>query len=57
VTQYRQALIVGIALGVTAALVVWFLERFERGQLHEEVRDYLKQWDAFDTWRKERGVE
>jgi hypothetical protein len=57
VTQYKQAVIIGITLGVTAAVIVWFLERFERGQLHTEVRDYLKQWDAFDAWRKERGHE
>lgn len=46
----RQVLLAGLVLGLTAALVVWWLERFEVGRLHGEVRGYLKNYDEFRDW-------
>lgn len=46
----RQIIIAGVALGFTAALVVWWLERFEVDRLHGEVQGYLKNYDEFRDW-------
>lgn len=58
----RQVIAVGVLLGVTAALVVWWLERFEVGRtlegfdrLHHEVAEYLANQDKFRDWL--RGQE
>jgi hypothetical protein len=53
--NYRQAVVIGILLGVTAALVVWYLERFEVAKLHGEVRDYLGRYDEFTKWEQTQG--
>ena len=50
----RNALIAGAALGVVAALVVWWLERFELNKLHGEVRSYLENYNAFERWQQTR---
>lgn len=46
----RQALTAGLILGVTAALIVWWLERFELERLHAETRQYLVRYDEFRDW-------
>lgn len=46
----KQALIIGLTLGLTAAVVVWFLERFESDRLHSEVSNYLHRYDEFRKW-------
>jgi len=33
------------------------LERFEVAKMHNEMRDYLERYDAFQSFLKERGVE
>ena len=53
--NYKQAAVIGIALGITAGLIVWFLERFETDRLHREVRGYLKNVDEFNEWLREKG--
>ena len=59
----RGLIIVGVVLGLTAAAVVWWLERFELQKVREEIRDtlageagtYLRNWDAFNAWLREHG--
>lgn len=46
----KHALIMGIALGLTAAAVVWYLERFESQRLHTEISNYLHRYDEFRKW-------
>jgi hypothetical protein len=53
----RQVILTGLVLGLTAAVVVWWLERFELNRLHGEVRHYLANVDAFRAWTKERGYD
>ncbi len=48
-TNYKGALVTGVILGITAALVVWFLERFESQRNYEMMKQHYEQW-----W-KERG--
>ncbi len=50
----KTALITGATLGVVAALVVWFLERFELNRLHGDVRHYLENHDAFRAWQRDQ---
>ena len=45
-----KILLAGLILGVTAAAMVWFLERFEGQRLHSEVREYLERYDEFRAW-------
>lgn len=45
-----KVILTGLALGITAGAVVWFLERFETARLHEEVRDYLTNYDKWREW-------
>lgn len=53
----RNAVLTGVVLGVVAALVVWWLERFEVNRLHVQVADYLRDHAAFEQWRRERGTD
>lgn len=53
--NYRQVIATGLILGLTAAVVVWFLERFESQRLHGEVRSYLTNYDAFREWVERHG--
>lgn len=46
----RQTIVVGLILGVTCALVVWYLERFETNRLHADIREYLENVDSFRDW-------
>ncbi len=46
----RQAVAIGLILGVTCALVVWYLERFESNRLHADISDYLSKRDQFRDW-------
>ena len=49
-----KVLLTGLILGVVAAGVVWFLERFEGRRLHAEVREYLDKYDEFRAWMATR---
>jgi len=48
----RNAIIAGIILGIVAAGVVWFLERFEVAKLHLEIREYLEASDVVEDLRR-----
>ncbi len=50
----RQAIVVGLILGLTCALVVWYLERFESRRLHTEISEYLSKRDQFREWLSKR---
>lgn len=54
---YRHALVIGVALGVVAACVVWYLERFELNRLHGEVQQYLSNYDRFQDFLKQQRGE
>lgn len=45
-----KILLTGLVLGFTAAVVVWYLERFEMNRLHAEVANYLERYDEFKEW-------
>ena len=49
----KQALIVAIAFGITAAIVVWYLERFEINKFHGEVQHYIRNYDKFAEYLRE----
>lgn len=51
----KQALVFGAVFGFVAAIIVWYLERFELNRLHGEVRHYLKNYEAFKSYMKEHG--
>lgn len=53
----KQAIVFGVVFGLVAALVVWYLERFELNRLHGEVREYLGNRDKFQTYLDERQSE
>lgn len=46
----RQVVIAGAVLGLTAAVVVWWLERFQVERLHGDIREYLSRYDEFRDW-------
>ncbi len=48
--ELPKVILTGFILGITAAAVVWFLERFESNKLHTEVRGYLERYDEFRDW-------
>lgn len=52
----RQAAVFGVVFGAIAALIVWYLERFELNRLHGEVREYLGKRDAFEEFLR-KGEE
>lgn len=53
----RQVVAIGLIMGLTAAAVVWWLERFESERLHGEVRSYLDRYDEFRDWLASQGGE
>ncbi len=50
-------MVTGIFLGLTAAFVVWWLERFQSERLIGEVETYLASHDAFSKFLKERDKD
>lgn len=52
-----RILMAGAALGLVAGAVVWFLERFESQRLHEQVHEYLRDYDKFREWLIDHGRE
>jgi len=50
----KNALIIGITFGIVAAVVVWWLERFEINKFHGEVQHYIKNQNAFQEFLKEK---
>lgn len=55
--EYRSAVVAGVFLGVVAALVVWWLERFETRRVVGEVEQYLRSHAAFTDYLRETGRE
>lgn len=53
--NWRQVLVTAVVLGVVAALVVWYLERFQAERLTGEIADYLRKRDEFEQFLRERG--
>lgn len=54
--ELRPALVAGVVLGVVAALVVWWLERFETRRVIAEAEGLLRRHAAFDDFLRERGL-
>jgi predicted MFS family arabinose efflux permease len=52
---WRQVVVLACVMGLVAAAVVWWLERFEVARLHESFRSYLDKVDAFRAWEAEHG--
>lgn len=57
--EVRKVIVIGVALGLTAALVVWWLERFEEqrmyDRLHVELGRHLGNYSRFQEWLREHG--
>lgn len=53
--EFTRLVVIGLVLGIVAASVVWFLERFEIAKLHGEVRGYLEKYESFRAWETEHG--
>lgn len=53
----KQALIIAVVFGLVAAVVVWWLERFEINKFHGEVQDYLQNQGAFRQWLQSQGLD
>lgn len=61
--NYRQVVLIGAVLGIVAAGVVWWLERFELAKVRDEIREsmageaqsYLERYDEFRQWLREHG--
>ncbi len=51
---FKQAIVVALIFGFTAALVVWYLERFEINKFHGEVQHYMNNQSAFQEFLKAR---
>lgn len=51
---WPKVIAIGLVLGLMAGAVVWYLERFEVGRLHTEIREYLGHHDAFLRWQEEQ---
>jgi hypothetical protein len=49
---YRHAIVIAVGLGLVAACVVWYLERFETNRLFGEMREYMTKQDQFREWLK-----
>lgn len=53
--SWKQTLVLAALMGVVAAGVVWFLERFETDRMHAQMREYLEKHEAFRLWTAEHG--
>lgn len=49
----KHALVIAITFGIVAALVVWWLERFEINKFHGEVQSYIRNYDKFTEYLRE----
>ena len=56
-SNWKHTALMAVVMGVVAAGVVWYLERFEVAKMHNEMRDYLERHDAFQSFLREKGVE
>lgn len=53
--EATKIIIAGVALGITAGLVVWFLERFETERMVAELRSQLDEHsEELRRWLAER---
>jgi len=55
--EYRRVIMAGLILGVVAAGLVWWLERFESRRLIGEFQDYLRDSDIVDELRRRARSE
>lgn len=55
--EYRPAIVAGVILGLVAAGIVWWLERFESRRLVTEAEELLRRHAAFDEFLRGRGGE
>jgi ABC-type cobalamin transport system permease subunit len=54
-TDLAKMILVGVVLGVTAAAVVWWLERFQTERLVGELRTHLDTMsDEYRAWLAQR---
>ena len=53
--ELAKVLLTGVVLGISAALVVWFLERFETERLAERFQAMLRDHDAYRAWLEDHG--
>lgn len=51
----RHAVLVGVVLGLTAGIVVWWLRRFELEHAFAQMGDFLEKRDEFNQWLRENG--
>lgn len=49
----KHAIVIAVTFGIVAALVVWWLERFEINKFHGEVRHYIQNYDKFKDYLRE----
>lgn len=55
VAELPRVIVTGIVLGITAAAVVWFLERFQTNRLVTELRQHLdEQSEEYREWLAQR---
>ena len=54
-STWKQTIAAAVVMGLVAAAVVWYLERFQVGRLHDEVNDYLRRYDRFKLWEAEHN--
>ena len=53
--EVRNAIVSGVILGAVAAVVVWWLERFETRRMVGEVETYLRRHADFQQYLRDRG--
>ena len=46
---WRQTIVAAMIMGLIAAALVWYLERFNSDRLAAEIRDYLANHDRFNA--------
>jgi len=49
VNTWRQTIVAAMIMGLIAAALVWYLERFNSDRLAAEIRDYLANHDRFNA--------
>lgn len=50
----RQLIVTSVLVGVVAAAVVWFLERYQAELLAMKFQQVLRSHDAFNEWLRQQ---